>query len=128
MRKNINRKMKILVVDDEKLIVQLMERVLKRAGYRVATAATGSEGVLAAINLSPDLILMDISMPELDGYEATQLIKRIQPSHKIPVIMVTGKNIKEDRGRAFEAGAVSYLHKPFDNSRLLEMVAHVVGP
>lgn len=120
---NINGKGKVLVVDDEELIVQLIERVLRREGYRVATASTGSEGVLAAIELDPDLILMDISMPELDGYEATQLIKRIQSSREIPIIMVTGRDIEEDGGRAFEYGAISYLRKPFNNSNLVDVVA-----
>lgn len=121
--KNIKNRIRILVVDDEELILELIERILSKEGYRVTTAATGSEGVLKAVEIDPDLILMDISMPEIDGYDATELIKKIQSSTQIPVVMVTGQDIKEDGGRSFESGAISYLRKPFSNSNLLKVVA-----
>lgn len=112
----------ILVVDDEPAISGLIETILSKDGYDVAVASTGLEGISLAAKLRPDLILMDITMPDIDGYEATRQIKADPYLKDIPVIFLTGRSATEDGGRAFATGGLTYMRKPFNNQQLRDLV------
>ena len=115
-------KTKILVVDDDRDIREIASRVLSGEGYDVITATSGTDGIVKARMENPKLILMDISMPDLDGYEATRLLKQDPQLSAIPVIFLTGRSASEDSGKAFASGAASYICKPFTGQQLKDMV------
>ncbi len=116
------KKGRILVVDDDSTISLIVTKILKKEGYQVFTANNGRIGIEEALSIQPDLILMDIRMPEMDGYEATDLIKRIPQLTEVPVVFLTGVAPYADAGKAFRKGGVSYICKPFTNVQLLEVV------
>lgn len=104
----------ILIADDSSGIVALLEALCADAGYRTISAANGREAVEKAAEERPDLIVMDGSMPAMDGYEATRRIKADPSCSHIPVVMLTGMDTREDRLRGFSAGANDFLTKPVD--------------
>ncbi len=108
----------ILVVDDESQNLRLMQAMLTPLGYAVHTAADGAEGVQAANDLKPDLILMDVMMPKMDGFDATRALKSGKDTHGIPIVMVTALSERKDRILAMEAGADDFLSKPVDTTEL----------
>jgi CheY-like chemotaxis protein len=110
---------KILMVEDNELNADMLRRVLLRAGYTVSVVGDGLEGVARATAEQPDLILMDISLPVLDGLEATRCIKANPATHRIPVIALTAHAMVEDRSRCLAAGCDDYDTKPIDKERLL---------
>ena len=112
----------ILVVDDEDSVSGLIKSLLTKNGYSVVTASNGEEGLMQAKKTKPDLILMDITMPDMDGYEATARIKENPELHDVPVIFLTGKSAREDGGRAFASGGLTFVRKPFSNRQLLDLV------
>lgn len=103
---------KILVVDDEILVLELLADFLESRGYQVATAANGREAIAAVAQDVPDLVLMDVSMPEMDGEEALKQIVASQPG--LPVVMVTANADAAITSRLLGLGAVDYVPKPFD--------------
>src|SRR5690349_12606689 len=109
---------KILVVDDEPSIVDLLTRFLRREGYDVVTAANGREALEQVEQEQPDLILLDVTMPELDGFEVCQRLKDDERTALIPITMLTGLDDREHRTRGIEAGADDFLTKPFEHSIL----------
>jgi len=117
---------KILVVDDEPLIVDLLRQVLSKAGHTVVAAASGKEALEKALETRPDLVIMDIVMPEGDGYQATVQIKRHPLLQDIPVIFLTGQATEEDGGRSFATGGALYLRKPFTDSQIRDVVSLVL--
>ncbi|MBI3743661.1 MAG: response regulator transcription factor [Chloroflexi bacterium] len=106
----------VLVVDDERDVRDLLERLLSGAGYRVVVSANGLEGVKAFYDLRPDLVLLDIRMPQLDG---RQVLQRIREVAATPVIMLTGLGLETDKVQALRGGADDYLVKPFGRDELL---------
>ena len=112
----------ILVVEDQEDNRRIMRDLLTSAGYEVIEAVTGEEGVAAAETHRPDLILMDIQLPGLDGYEATRQIKANPDLHHIPIIVVTSYALSGDDVKAFEAGCNAYVSKPFSPRELLAKV------
>src|SRR5659263_154851 len=104
---------KILVVDDEPFNVELLKGLLSKK-YDVETAANGKEAFTKAKDISPDLILLDVIMPEIDGYEVCRQLKSDQMTMNIPIVMVTCLNERDDRVKAIEAGADDFLSKPID--------------
>ncbi len=118
-----NRAVTVLVVDDEDSVSGLIQALLTRNGYTVMTAATGADGLAMAEKTRPDLILMDITMPDMDGYQATARIKESPELRDVPVIFLTGKTPTEDGGRAFASGGLTFVRKPFSNRQLLDLVA-----
>jgi len=104
---------RILVVEDHEINRRILRDLLTSAGYEMIEAATGEEGVTLAGIHRPDLVLMDIRLPGLDGYEATRRIKENPAIRHIPIIAVTSYALSGDEEKALEAGCESYICKPF---------------
>ncbi len=111
--------MKILYVEDNDDNIYMLERRLKRVGFTVVIARDGAEGVALAKSEQPDLILMDLSLPVLDGWEATRQIKRDELTGKIPLIVLTANAMTGEREKAMEAGCDDFDTKPVEIERLL---------
>lgn len=109
----------VLVVDDEKNIVNIIAFNLKREGYEVLTAEDGEEAVAIADEKNPDLILLDIMMPKMDGYEAC---RKIREKHNMPIIMLTARAEELDKVLGLEMGADDYVTKPFGTRELIARV------
>jgi two-component system cell cycle response regulator DivK len=112
----------ILVVEDQEDNRRIMRDLLTSAGYELIEATTGEEGVRLAEQNHPDLILMDIQMPVLDGYEATRRIKARPELRSIPIIVVTSYALSGDEAKAKAAGADAYVAKPFSPRALLATI------
>ncbi|WP_352399512.1 response regulator [Anaerotignum sp.] len=110
---------KILIVDDEKNIVEIIAFNLKKEGYKILKAADGAEGVKLALEENPDLILLDIMMPKMDGYEAC---KKIREKKNTPIIMLTARAEEVDKVLGLELGADDYVTKPFGVRELMARV------
>ncbi|MGQ0455560.1 MAG: response regulator [Hyphomicrobium sp.] len=113
---------RILIVEDHEDNRRILRDLLTNAGYAFIEATTGLEGVTMAKAYRPSLILMDIQLPELDGYEATRRIKAEPELRGIPIIAVTSYALSGDDARAFECGCVGYITKPFSPRMLLAEV------
>ena len=113
---------RILVIEDQEDNRRILRDLLTSAGYEVIEAVTGEEGVAAAETHRPDLILMDIQLPDLDGYEATRRIKANPALRHIPLIAVTSYALSGDDVKALEAGCDGYVTKPFSPRALLAKV------
>ena len=125
LRKKVS-KTKILVVDDDPNIVRTLRDRLERNGYEVLTASNGREGLEMALQDKPDVVLLDIIMPIMDGHEMLEALRR-QPFGEEPsVIMFTARSQKQDISRANAAGIDDYVVKPFDLGELLERIESVV--
>jgi len=113
---------RILVIEDQEDNRRILRHLLKSVDYEVIEAMTGEEGVALAERERPDLILMDIQLPGLDGYEATRRIKANPALRPIPIIVVTSYALSGDDVKAFEAGCDAYVTKPFSPRQLLAKV------
>jgi DNA-binding response OmpR family regulator len=113
---------KILVIDDDPQILSLISHTLRRAGYEVITAQDGAEGLRKVKETHPQLVVLDISLPGLDGYQICRHLRREQETIDLPVIMVTAMGRPTDQRRGFDAGADDYLPKPFALSELVTRV------
>ena len=112
----------ILVADDEKDLLRALQIYLDNAGYEVLTAENGRQALDLLTAHQVDLVLMDIMMPEMDGYEATVEIRKNPRWRKLPIIAVTAKAMKDDQERCLQAGANDYLAKPIDLDRLFSLI------
>ena len=110
---------RILIVEDNDDNRRILRDVLTSAGYQMAEASTGEQGVAMAAEYRPDLILMDIQLPDIDGHEATRRIKADPDLKAIPIIAVTSFALSGDDVAAFEAGCIGYVTKPFSPRGLL---------
>ena len=115
----------ILVVDDDPEIRDLAELVLSGGGYRVRTAAGGTQALEAAFASPPDLVLLDVNMPEMDGWEVLRLLKSDESLRGLPVVMVTIKMEFRDKVHALQDGAHDYITKPFASDDLLGRVRRI---
>jgi two-component system, cell cycle response regulator DivK len=113
---------RILLVEDNEMNRDMLSRRLKRRGYEVLIALDGAEGVAEAQTQAPDLILMDMSLPVLDGWEATRRLKAAPETRSIPVIALTAHAMSGDRDKAIEAGCNDYDTKPVEFDRLLTKI------
>jgi two-component system cell cycle response regulator DivK len=114
---------KILLVEDNEMNRDMLSRRLKRNGYDVVMATDGQQGVDMAASEVPDLILMDMSLPVIDGWEATRRVKHNEATRRIPVIALTAHAMAGDREKAIEAGCDDYDTKPVEITRLLSKIA-----
>lgn len=115
----MNQKIKILVVEDEKNIRSFITSVLSSQQYQVITAATGKEGLSQAASWCPDLILLDLGLPDMDGME---LIQKIRGWSDLPIIVISARIQEDDKVKALDQGADDYITKPFGNSELLARI------
>lgn len=121
------QKGKILVVDDEIYILHILEFSLGAEGFDVITANNGEIAVERAIHEKPDLIVLDVMMPVLDGYETCRRLKREPETKNIPVILLTAKGREADKRLGFDVGAVDYVVKPFSPNRLIGRIEEIIG-
>lgn len=119
---------RLLLVEDNEMNRDMLSRRLERRGYEVILAVDGPSGIAMAALESPDLILMDMSLPILDGWEATKRLKADVATRHIPVIALTAHAMAGDRDRALEAGCDDYDTKPVELSRLLEKIHALLLP
>jgi len=118
---------KILVVDDEIYIVHILDFSLGMEGYEVLTALDGEQALDKARVEKPDLIVLDIMMPKLDGYETCKRLKADEATKQIPVILLSAKGRNVDQKVGFEVGADDYITKPFSPRKLVERINAVLG-
>lgn len=118
---NINTA-KVLIVDDEPEITEIVETFLIEAGYQVAVQNSSIEAIKKAREFKPDVILLDIMMPGMDGYAICQELKKDSEFASVPIIFLTGKDRNDDMGRSFKSGGDMFIKKPFSCERLLEIV------
>jgi two-component system, cell cycle response regulator DivK len=113
---------RILVVEDNERNLKLIRDVLQFAGYEIVEATSGEQGVALAQDCEPDLVLMDLQLPQMDGTEALRLLRASPRTRDVPVVAVTAFAMREDRERAFGAGFDGYLQKPISIRALPEQV------
>lgn len=115
-------KKKILVIEDEPHISKLVKFILEKNGFEVAQAFVGREGLEMARKEKPDLIILDVMMPNMDGFEAAKRLTGMKETKDIPIIMLSSAAQFKDRVRGIESGAMDYITKPFDKDELVEKV------
>jgi DNA-binding response OmpR family regulator len=116
---------KILVVDDEEDILHFLELVLQEKDYEVATASGGHEALTKAQMERPDLVLLDVMMPQMDGWEVLKLLRVDDATAKIPVAMLSARTEAKDRVQGLQEGAIDYICKPFSLQELLSKIEGV---
>jgi CheY-like chemotaxis protein len=119
---------RILLVEDNEMNRDMLSRRLVRNGYEVLVAIDGQQGADMALSQQPDLILMDMSLPVIDGWEATRRIKTNDATRRIPVIALTAHAMAGDREKAIQVGCEDYDTKPVEMSRLLGKIAALLKP
>jgi CheY-like chemotaxis protein len=125
---SIEPKFLILVVDDSADNVAVLSLDLQQQGYRVVTASNGEDAVSVATQTSPNLILMDINLPTLDGLGATRRIRETEALHDVPVVAITAFGTEGFQRAAYDAGVAGYLTKPIDFDRMHQLVARLLSP
>lgn len=118
---------KILVVDDEVYIVHILDFSLGMEGYEVVTALDGEQALGKVKTEEPDLIVLDIMMPKLDGYETCRMLKSDPETKHIPVILLSAKGRNVDQKMGFQVGADDYITKPFSPKKLVERINLILG-
>lgn len=118
---------KILVVDDEAQLVEMVKMRLEAAGYDILCAYDGQEGLNKAKKEKPDLIILDLMLPKMDGYKVCGLLKNDARYSKIPIIMFTARALDEDMRLGKDLGAEDYVIKPFDPKLLLDKIKERIG-
>ena len=118
---------KILLIEDNEMNRDMLSRRLRKNDYEVVTAVDGEEGVAKAQAESPALILMDLSLPGIDGWEATRRLKAVPQTQKIPVIALTAHAMSDDRDKALAAGCDDFDTKPIELPRLLSKIRLLLG-
>ncbi len=118
---------KVLVVEDNKDNLRLITYALQRHGYEVVAAETGAEGVAMAISVKPTFIVMDINLPDFDGFEATRRIRASKANGDIPIVAITSYAMAGDMDRILAAGCTGYFEKPIDPLTIVDKIHHVLG-
>lgn len=119
---HLNEECKILIVDDIPQNIQVLGSILSKNGYNLAVAQNGLQAIETANHFRPDLILMDVTMPEMDGLQATKILKENDELKHIPVIFLTARDSGEDIVKGFKVGGIDYVTKPFNPTELLQRV------
>jgi CheY-like chemotaxis protein len=118
---------RILIVEDNMDTYELVHFILEKKGFETFLAANGRDGVNAAVKQRPDLIIMDMSMPEMDGWTATSIIKKDEQTKAIPLLALTAHALPGDRQRAMDAGCDEYITKPMDLDELVEAIQYWIN-
>lgn len=117
----------VLIIEDEKLIIVSTQMVLEAAAFRVESSTNGEEGIAKAKEIKPDLILLDIMMPGIDGWETLTRLKRDPETANTPVIIFTAREHNRGHQKSAEMGAADYFRKPFEPDELIEIVEKHIG-
>ncbi len=117
----------ILIVDDSPTEIHVLTTILEKEGYSISTATNGEDGIAKATAEKPDLILMDVVMPGMNGFQATRSISKNPETSSIPIIIVTTKDQETDRVWGLRQGAKDYVTKPVDEAELLQKISAVMG-
>jgi two-component system cell cycle response regulator DivK len=117
---------KILLIEDNEMNRDMLSRRLQRRGFQIVTAENGEQGLSLARAEAPDLILMDVTLPEMDGWEASRQLKADESTRHIPIIALTARVLKSDQAKAFEVGCDDYDTKPVDFARLTEKIGNLL--
>jgi len=117
----------VLVVDDSLTVRKITTRLLEREGYRALTAKDGLDALQVLADNNPDVILLDIEMPRMDGFEFTKTLKADNRQSDIPIIMITSRTAEKHRSHAMELGVNEYLGKPYQDDQLLALIAKYAG-
>ena len=123
---NGSKQKKILIVDDEPHILVALEFLIKRAGFEVQKAQSGSEAINILSNFQPNVAILDVMMPGMDGFELAQRIRQTAHLNNTQIIFLTARGTQEDRFKAYETGAEVYLTKPFDNEELITTIKDLI--
>lgn len=123
----MNKRKKILIVEDEESLLKLESILLTSKGYEVEGVADGLAAMEAVKKSQPDLVLLDIMLPEIDGFEVCRRIKEDPETRDIPVIMLTAKKSREDMARGEEVGADWYITKPFKSAMVIETIQRFIA-
>ncbi|MCX7905890.1 MAG: response regulator [Elusimicrobiales bacterium] len=118
---------KILIVEDEGLILKVLSLKLTSDGYKVITASDGNEGFETALKEKPDLAIVDIGLPKIDGNTLCEILKKDKRTKDIKIIVLTGRKLVGDMEKAFESGADAYISKPYDYNFLLMKIKKLIG-
>jgi DNA-binding response OmpR family regulator len=118
----------ILIVDDELSILVPLQFLMEKAGYAPKLAQSGKEAIEKIAEVRPNLILLDIMLPDLDGYEIYQMIRQRTEWDAIRIIFLTAKNREADMAKGLAMGADAYITKPFSNAELVETIHRLIGP
>lgn len=120
------QKKKILIVEDEESLLKLESILLTSRGYEVAGVLNGKAALDHIATDRPDLIILDIMLPEMDGFEVCRHIKANPDTSQIPVIMLTAKKSSQDQKKGLDAGAAAYITKPFKSARIMEIIQGLI--
>lgn len=123
----MNARKKILLVDDSNTILMMERMILNKGPYVTVTASNGEEAVTKARSESPDLILLDVVMPKVDGFEACRRIRREAAMAEVPIIMVTTRGEEQNIENGYQAGCTDYVTKPIDGAELLSKLRSYLG-
>ena len=118
---------KILVVDDDEMVLIALNELLKPEGYEIHPVASGAAALEALEREDYDLLLLDIIMPEMDGFELCRKIRQLESCKETPVVFLTAKSREEDRVKGMDAGANLFLSKPISPEKLLKIVSDTIG-
>ena len=119
---------KILIVDDSPTEIHLLRVMLEKQGHECIESSSGEDGVEVAKHEQPDLVLMDVVMPNLNGFQATRALTRDDSTKHIPIVLVTTKDQETDRVWGMRQGAKAYLTKPFNENELTGIIAQFISP
>ncbi len=122
----VERNAKILVVDDQETVRFLANAVLRQAGYDVEEASSGSEAMASIERSPPDLVLLDVVMPDMDGYDVCEMIRARSGTRHLPILIMTGLDDEESITRAFDVGATDFIGKPLQRSVLANRVRYIL--
>lgn len=117
----------VLLVDDSRTQLYAMEKMLNAAGILTITAENGKQGILMARHKRPDVILMDIVMPEINGFQATRYLTRHEDTAHIPIIIISGSNQESDKAWGLKLGARDFMHKPVNKDELFEKLGVLIN-